>query len=388
MIKTEPDVLKASPHSSDKLPKRDWIVLPLIGAVTIFVLIALTELTARRLLPKLPTMGEQCMVFDDPATGARGIPNSVCRDKLPDTEYAEYRFNDCGHRTPIACGVKPQGAYRIVMVGASFATGMRVPVEKTFATLLPEELSRRTGRAVQLYNESMPGRMPRVIAAHIDEALATKPDLLLWVVDPNDIGETSKLVREGRGNAHRSGGVVSSARAFISSEAMNQSTGSLLRVLLYHIRTLYVRNFLMRRDDSDFLKLRPGPEWEVKMKHFESYAEVIQERARASGVPVAVTLLPNRAQAAMLSMGSWPEGSDPYKTDTEVRAILAKHGAIFLDVVPGFRDVAYAENYFYPIDGHPDARGHALITRMLADALMGSTIAEFHGAEERADKRN
>ncbi len=144
--------------SSDKLPKRDWFLLPALGLLTILILIASTELISRREFPKLNTMGEDCMVFDDNATGARAIPNSECRDKLPDTELSEYHFNRCGHRTQIECGVKREGTYQIVMLGSSFATGMRVPVEKTFATLLPEELSRRTGRSIQLYNEGMPWR--------------------------------------------------------------------------------------------------------------------------------------------------------------------------------------------------------------------------------------
>ena len=190
-------------EDSESLPlaRRDWLVLPALGLLTIVVLITATEAIARKVLPKLSTFGEDCMIFDDPATGARAIPGSVCRDKLPDTELTEYRFDACGHRSPIACGTKPPGTYQIVMLGSSIATGMRVPVEKTFATLLPEELSRRSGNSIQLYNEGMPWRPPRVIAEHIDEVLKEKPDLILWILTAADIGETSKLVQ--RGGAHQ-----------------------------------------------------------------------------------------------------------------------------------------------------------------------------------------
>ncbi len=222
--------------------------------------------------------------------------------------------------------------------------------------------------------------------------LATKPDLILWILSPTDIGETSNLVREehralpatGAGKGGSIHGLANSACAFLASEARNQSTGSLLRIVLYQIRTLYVRNYLMRGRDSDFLRMSPNPQWAVSLKQFESYADEIEGKAKLAGVPVVSVLLPNRAQAAMLGMGNWPEESDPYKLDNDLRTIIRKHGGIYVDILPYFRAIPDAETYYYPIDGHPDAPGHVLITRMLVDAFSQSPIAEFHPAAERA----
>ncbi len=391
----EDGYLKTNDNESDWLASRDWLILPAMGLITILFLLTSTELIARKIYPKLSTMGEDCMVFGDAATGARAIPNSVCWDKLPDTELSEYRFDSCGHRAQIGCGPKPPGTYQIVVLGSSVAMGMRVPVEKTFATLLPQELSLRTGQSIRLYNEGMPWRPPRVIAAHIDDVIAEKPDLILWIISPADIGETSKLVRTmtpdaGSASSNKSTGargladslILGSARRFVATAIQNQATGNLLRILLYRIRTLYVHNYLMRGSDADFLRSDPSPKWAENLNQFDGYADEIERKAKLAGVPVVAAFLPNRAQAAMLSMGTWPKGSDPYWLDRDLRAIVEKHGGTYLDIVPNFRTIPNAEFDYYPVDGHPNAQGHALITGMLADAFIQSSIPGFRSASE------
>src|SRR6202035_2849097 len=96
---------------------------------------------------------QKCMSFNDPTTGAHGLPNVVCREKLSEVKQTEYRFNSCGHRAGMECGPKPPGTYRIVMTGSSFGFGLGVEREETFAALLPRELSQQTGRKIELYNE-------------------------------------------------------------------------------------------------------------------------------------------------------------------------------------------------------------------------------------------
>jgi hypothetical protein len=99
---------------------------------------------------------------------------------------------------------------------------------------------------------------------------------------------------------------------------------------------------------------------------FDSYAAEIEERARAAGVPMAIVLVPWRVQAAMLSMDEFPKGYDPYKLDGELRAIVTRHGGTYLDILPDFLTVPNPEQHYFPVDGHPDAGGHAMIAGFLA----------------------
>jgi len=90
-------------------------------------------------------------------------------------------------------------------------------------------------------------------------------------------------------------------------------------------------------------------------------------------------LVPNRAQAAMISMGEWPVGFDPYRLDHELDSIITSHGGIYNEILPDFRTIPNPERYYYPLDGHLDAGGNAIIAGFLAKELSGA-VPELRGA--------
>ena len=157
-------------------------------------------------MPGSPLVGENCLVIKDPSNGARGIPNCVIWEKIPEGKPTEYRFNSSGYRDNADFGPKSPGTYRIVMVGTSVAAGFRVPQEQTVGALLPAELSRRTGRKVEVYNEALPWRTPSSISRNFNEALASNPDMILWLLSPLDIASPSWLVRRDEASARDSAG--------------------------------------------------------------------------------------------------------------------------------------------------------------------------------------
>ena len=146
-----------------KLRRRDWILLPMISLLTICCISVSTELIARSMFPAEGAVGETCMIVNDPSIGSQGIPNCVCWEKVPEGELTEYRFNSSGYRNDVEFGPKPPGTYRIVVGGSSYALGYGVPIEKTFATLLPVKLSQITGRRIELYNEGRAGGGPQFL---------------------------------------------------------------------------------------------------------------------------------------------------------------------------------------------------------------------------------
>jgi len=92
-------------------------------------------------------------------------------------------------------------------------------------------------------------------------------------------------------------------------------------------------------------------------------------RAKVAGVPLVIAHAPDRVRAAMISSGEWPAGYDPYNLDRELRSIVESHGGTYIDILPGFRTVPNAEQYYFPVDGHPDSQGHAIISELLAREL-------------------
>jgi hypothetical protein len=113
------------------------------------------------------------------------------------------------------------------------------------------------------------------------------------------------------------------------------------------------------------------------LHEFDYYVGEIEARARAAGVPLVVVLVPDRAQAAMISMGEWPAGYDPYKLGEEVRTIVVSHGGTYIDILPDFRNIPNPEQYYLPVDGHPNAEGHAIIAGLLARELTSGAIPEL-----------
>jgi hypothetical protein len=303
----------------ERLPRRDWILLLLLGLLTICTLVVSTELLARHIFPNTSTSGDDCVVYDDPSTGPRGIPNSICWEKIPEGDLIKYQFNSCGHRAGMECGPKPPGTYRIVMVGTSFAGGFRVPLEKTFAGLLPAELSKRTGLKVELYNEAIPFRYPGTIARHFDEVLKAQPDLILWIVTARDLVFESKGERPAPDLGSRnlsfpvkawriikSRFATKSFSGFVSETIIDTRTSTLLYHFLYSSQSQFVKSTLLMGDDKvGYLRTEPSAVWQKRLQEFADNDAALEAEAREAGIPLVTALMPNREQATMTK---WESG--------------------------------------------------------------------------------
>jgi hypothetical protein len=362
-----------------KLPRRDWILLPALGLMTIVVLVCSAELIARQIFSESRTVAEDCMVLNSSLKSLGGIPNSVCWEKIPEGELTEYRFNSSGYRSNTDFGPKLPGTFRIVLIGSSIALGDRVPIEETFASTLSPELSRLTGKKVEIVNVGMAGDAgyPSVVALRFNEALAAKPDLILRILTPWDIQNESVSMPISKGNtkppAHES-----RVPKFISRVLDHQWRAAfMLRHLLYESQSQYVKSFLLGGDDTystGFLKAEPNAKWKELLLRFDSDDAGVEERVKAAGVPLVAAFIPLRVQAAMISMGEWREEFDPFELDNRLRSIVTRHGGIYIDILSYFRKIPNPEQGYYPVEGHPNARGHALIARLLAKELTSGIV--------------
>jgi len=85
-------------------------------------------------------------------------------------------------------------------------------------------------------------------------------------------------------------------------------------------------------------------------------------------------LLPLHVQASMLSMGDWPAGYDPYKIDEELRSIITSHGGAYIDILPGIAKIPDAGQLYLAVDGHANAKGNAVFSKLLADQLTKGAV--------------
>jgi hypothetical protein len=395
---SESNVLDPGNLAEARLPRRDWILLPLLTLLTVCITAGSTELIARRMFTVSRTGVGSCL-SSDPLTGLHGIPNSVCWQKNFEGQPVEYRFNSSGYRADMEFGPKPPGTYRIVMVGSSTPMGYEVKREEAFATLLPAQLSQLTGRRVELYNEAIEGKGGSLgsIASRLEDALTAKPDMVLWAIGLYDIEHENNAPsaaddRPARplGLAGRAWQLVRAAfagKAAFSSveEVLDYSRSSiLLRHLLYRSQSLYVNSIIMQ-DRHGAATARPGSSQapQGRLKDFDSYAAELETRARAAGVLFVVTFVPNHGGlAALISKGEWPAGYSPYEMDDELRAIITSHGGTYIDILPDFRNMPNPEKGYFRVDGHPDAEGHAVISRLLARELTSGAVPELKAAAQ------
>ena len=371
-----------------KLLTRDWILLPLIGVATVVLLSGSIEFISRRTLTVNNKAAEDCMVFNDPATGTRGIPNCVCLEKIFEGEPTEYRFNSSGFRDDSNFGPKAPGIFRITMIGSSVAAGFRVPEKQTFAVLLPAELSHLTGRRVELYDEGLPWRSPEMIAHYFQrDVLWTKPDLVLWILTPEDIrrstwrNETASpatAFSKPLNRYQKFWYYIKSAshdRSIAAAAIAYTRTDKLLSELLHASPTLYVQSSLRKNlDETSYLKSEPSAELMQNLQQFDRSATEIERETRKAGISVVIALVPDRTQVSMIAAGAWPAGFDPYKLNSELCPIVAKHGWPYIDILPDYKAIPNPQLGFFALDGHPNAAGHATISRFLANDLTAGAV--------------
>jgi hypothetical protein len=365
--------------------RREWLVLPLIGVLTLIAIAIPLELVARMLFTESPPESRPCLVMNDPSTGVRGVPNSVCKVKTYESKWVEFKYNSCGHRAAMDCGPKPPGMYRIVMMGSSYAEGYTVSYEQSFGALLPRLLSRDTGHGIELYNEGMAWGSPHSVALRFDEVMAAQPDLILWPMTPWDIDNVGVTVPPVGENAppkttngtgrQRIMAELTRKRDFAAFLSRSSRAFFMIQHLLYESESIYLSHSISDTDRyTPSLQDVPGAEWQDKLREYGSYVAQMTARAEASGVPLVVVALPRHAQAVMIAADAAPSGLNLFAFGDQLQRIVEKNGGIYVDVLREFRNVPNVNSAFYPVDQHLTVAGQALAANIIAKGLISGKI--------------
>jgi hypothetical protein len=242
------------------------------------------------------------------------------------------------------------------------------------AVLLPAALSRQTGRRVELYNEALTWETPHSLALRFNDVLAAKPDMILWILTPWDVANALPVLSPPP--AQEQGGLL----ATIKKRARESRTGSLLQHLLYSNSGSYLKRSLIGARGAEFLRDKLNADWLSHLRDFDRYDAVIQGQANAAGIPFVAVFVPERAQASMISTGEWPAGYNPYRLSEELRSIVGSHGGTYIDILHGFRSIPNPGQSYFPADGHPDSRGHAMLSGLICRELTGGAVPALRAA--------
>lgn len=347
----------------------DWIILPLIAAATIACLYVGTKLYTRMEFVHLGMLPGRCIAQS--GSVYHGVPNSVCTERDNHGRIVEYRFNSCGDRTSLDCGRKPEGTYRIVLIGSSNPMGYGVPLQSTLAERLSVELSRRTGRRVEVYNASLNGvGIPANLATEMPRIMALQPDLILWVMSSWDFHPDTV---QGEVQEEPSlGNPLELSKLRLPFPGARPSR--LLREILYRSQSLYTAAYLRKiRNDAQAHATSDDEERE-RMRLISLNVKTIVDQAKENGVPVVGAFLPERAGTEAYLMNPCPKGVAADELNYELNAILSSEGAIFVDVLPDLRKALNLDGLYDPLGAHLNAEGHAFLTQLLANALTSGKV--------------
>jgi hypothetical protein len=348
-----------------RLPRRDFLILPLLSFLTVAAMLGGAEIATRYMMPAKSV--DECLA-PDPVLGNRPRPNCVSHTKSAEGEWVENRYNDCGYRADTSCRPLPDDTPRLAILGSSMAWGLNVPTHETWYVRLGDMLSRSCGRRVDVQNLAGVFNLTQ-IAARVPEALALKPSAVVMILTPFDLegippgrfvpGVADPERPEPKGLRKLQVEIVS-ARAVVAAQH-----------LIFRQPSTYVPLYLRYGDKADFLRPPFSPAWRQRLSYTDQALGYMQDQFRRAGVPFAVVFVPQQAQADIVATQQKIPGVDPFAFGAALGAIARKHGIIYNDLTPRFANIADAPDLYLNVDAHMNGRGNALEADGVHQALTG-----------------
>lgn len=365
--------MSQSQGPEDRLPRRDWVLLPLVVLSVTIALLSAADVVADRMFPERGKM--DCFARDRLGL-SRHKANCVCQYKNPEGPLVEYRYNECGYRSAKPCGIKPRDTLRVVFIGASATMGLFVPGDETYAARTEAALNRICGRPVEVQN--MGGMVPFSKQWQLaGEALGLSPDVIVLTVAPYDLEVLAETAQQS--NRHSQTKLHRAELAW--RKLMLKLRGSKLvfgaqHFMLLDTQVLY-ETYRNIGGSREVMSVPQTPAGEQMYAELAKALERMMAELRGSGVPVVVMAIPNRVAASLVSNRSRLEGTDPLLFGRNISKIAVQEGALPLDVTPEFAGVSHAERLFYPVDNHATGEGNAVIAQALVNRLTDGSIPEL-----------
>ncbi len=356
-------------NGGDGLARRDWILIPLISALTALFLLGGGEIAARY---AWPIRSEVSCAYRLADGSQRYRPNCVALTKAIDGPWTENRFNDCGYRTAESCKAMAPGQMRVVVFGSSTSRGHAVPYNATFAARASRILSKRCGRLVDFQNLGTEARGMLTLDQRIPEALALHPNAIILLVSPYDLQHMTDPLGDHVRRPH-------SPPALALENALRTSRLFLVgQHYMYRDPAVQVDAFVRRGvDDTNAYAFNPlTPKWQARTDAISELLKRIVVQTRPKNIPVIFAYVPRRVQVVLETPKFRTRGVDPEVITTRLRTLTSFDGSKFVDTTPPLAAWKNLNSLFYLADGHPTGTGHAVIASALISSLMSMPTFE------------
>jgi lysophospholipase L1-like esterase len=308
------------------------------------------------------------------------------------------RLNTRGFRDVEHQVARPPGVRRVVVIGDSIAWGYSVAMESGVSRVLEGLLNARGSRRFEVINLAGVGRDPGMYVDRLDEITAYGPDAVLYLMCLNDVGD-AYVRTHGRyrgpiaaKEAARAGGREASGLMRLR-DALGDWRWRARRSALFSLVDTEFTLWLYRHRYLDMSPARAGMielvaafgdvSWsEEAWGQFLGDVEGLRTAFAERDVALVVGQFPYRFLLDGPRENPWGvdfrrRPIDPFR---RVREYAATRGVPYVDVREAY-DRALAERrraglpyraLFGPLDFvHPNAHGHAVAARAIADGLAG-----------------
>jgi GDSL-like Lipase/Acylhydrolase family len=359
---------------------RSWLLNILLGLGALVPALATAELGVRLFAPQPVGLSHQ-----DRYGLALHYPG-ISRF-LPQYGH-EVSFNSAGMRDREHTFEKRAGTFRILLLGDSFMEALQVPADSMLATLMERDLTRATGRPVEVINGGVSGwgtgDEPRYLTRY---GLAYHPDLVVVAMTlHNDISDN--LRREWY--TVRDGVLVDrdpQPKSWLEFKVLQLKAFVASRIQLYqlwrrvrHGREMQQVGQALNSHVVELFTAPSPPNIAVGWQLTERLLAAIRDTSKAVGSQMAVVLLPLRYQLADTTFGSFvkhaempPGRMDMYQPQTMIRRMADGLHIPVIDLLPAFQQWTAAGKapLYLDWDGHWNDAGH----RLAADAVLKGLVA-------------
>lgn len=375
---TDPNTGGFQHQKEAKLPRRDWVVLPLLSLLTVFVIFASCEGVARVVWPE---QGEDACLVSDKVIGSRFLPNCKSATKTAEGPWVHNFYNECGYRTRESCGPKPPGTIRVAVIGSSYSYGYMTPFDSAYTTLAGESLTSQCKRHVEFQNLGVVAMPLEDVYSRMHEALALKPDVLLLSIDPFDVEEFvtfSPAASEADSAPRAKNQGVSWIKLHVIQPLKSSRSIKMLQHFMYRTPSTYVNLYLLYGDPADYLRTPFTPAWQQRLANLDALLQDMSKQAHEASVPMFILVGPSVAQGALMSVPH-RHGVDPGAFEAAVAQIAAKDGITVVNPLPEFAGQPHTMSLFYAVDGHTSPQGQRLVADALDKRLLSSGVPAFAG---------
>lgn len=321
----------------------------------------------------------------DPILNHSLTPNTTCRFKTSEWDIT-YRINSLGLRDQEYSQQKPLGAYRILVLGDSFAEGYGVEESQTYQYLLEGKLNNSSSRLNEVINAGVQSYSPTLEYLYLQKyGLALDPDLIILHLDLTDFSDEQ---RYAAGESSLFQDTIPSVTwiPFLGQQVkwwLHQNS----RLYDFSVKTLkkklypdlfpdqisfvpkdpFKDAFVILRDlnESEYIRL-----WQAITKNLLNIKQLLDEK----NIKLILIMPPHGHQ---LSTQEWAKGRSRWqfakdqiyslRPQQDMQKFARENDLNYIDLIPAFQSGIGKKRLFFPIDGHLTFAGHQLVAEALFD---------------------